>query len=203
MLQTLQHNKAGLTIEALAGSLGISRNAVRQHLTALERDGLVARGVTKPSGGRPEQLYVLTSDGMERFPRRYSWFSDLLLQSLQAQLGSTALGARLAEIGRSVAEGMKARLPPEANLSKRLAAISKMMEEIGYDTTPPAEGGEAVIEARNCVFHELAAKSPAVCSFDLAFLSATSGCRVEHCSCMVRGDDACRFRFHAESINPA
>src|SRR5689334_16801602 len=102
LMRALLHNKDGLTVQALAQVLGISRNAVRQHLTSLERDGLVAKGPTQPSGGRPEQLYVLTDEGNERFPRQYSWFSELLLEMLQAQTGRAGLAERLAELGRTV-----------------------------------------------------------------------------------------------------
>lgn len=195
LMRELLRNKEGLTVEALAISLDVSRNAVRQHLTALERDGLVAKGRTQASGGRPEQLYVLTHAGEERFPRQYSWFSEMLLQMLRTEFGSAGLEEKLREMGRSVAKSLMTRLPDEGNASKRIAAIAAIMQEIGYDAVAKTENNEQEIEAHNCVFHELAAKCPQVCSFDLALLSNCSGRRVEHRSCMVRGDDACRFRF--------
>ena len=46
LLRALLHNQPGLTIDALGDTLAISRNAVRQHIAALERDGLLARGAT-------------------------------------------------------------------------------------------------------------------------------------------------------------
>src|SRR5262245_31049520 len=67
LLTLLLNEKAGLTVDGLSSRLQISRNAVRQHLTALERDRLVQRGDTQPSGGRPEQLYQLTEAGAELF----------------------------------------------------------------------------------------------------------------------------------------
>ena len=44
LMRALLHNKGGMTVQALAQALDISRNAVRQHLNSLERDGLVERG---------------------------------------------------------------------------------------------------------------------------------------------------------------
>jgi predicted ArsR family transcriptional regulator len=201
LMRELLRNKDGLTVEALAIILDVSRNAVRQHLTSLERDGLVAKGRTQASGGRPEQLYVLTHAGEERFPRQYSWFSEMLLQMLQAEFGSAGLEEKLVEMGRSVAKSLMMRLPDEENASKRVAAIAEIMQEIGYDAVTKTENGEQEIEAHNCVFHELAAKCPQVCSFDVALLSSCSGRRVEHRSCMVRGDDACRFRFDPAKVS--
>lgn len=198
LMRALLRRKEGLTVQALAEALEISRNAVRQHLTSLERDGLAAKGRTRPSGGRPEQLYVLTEEGGERFPRQYSWFSELLLQTLQAEVGGVELDEKLAEMGRAVGASLRSRLPEDGGSAERIAAIAEIMQEIGYDAVAKAENGERRIEAHNCVFHKLAAKCPEVCSFDLALLSASSGCRVEHRSCMVRGGDACRFDFLPE-----
>ena len=195
LMRVLLRNKRGLTVQGVAQSLRISRNAVRQHLTSLERDGFVARGRIQPSGGRPEQLYVLTDKGNEQFARQYSWFSELLLQMLEAQSGSAALAEKLAGLGRSVAGSMTSRLGGESGSPERISAVAATMREIGYDAAAREEDGEQLIEAHNCVFHRLAAKCPEVCSFDLALLSASTGCQVEHRSCMVRGGDACRFIF--------
>ena len=57
LLTLLLRNKEGLTVEDLAKGLGITDNAVRQHLTALERNGIVVKGETQSTGGRPEQLF--------------------------------------------------------------------------------------------------------------------------------------------------
>lgn len=197
LLRALLRNKDGLTVQALAETLEVSRNAVRQHLTSLERDGLVAKGRTQPSGGRPEQLYVLTAAGGEQFPRQYSWFSELLLQMLQAESGDTSLDEKLAGMGRTVAAALAQRVAGAAGSAERIASIAGVMRELGYDATARTEDGRPVIEAYNCVFHKLAAKCPEVCSFDLALLGAASGSDVEHRTCMVRGGDACRFRFVA------
>jgi predicted ArsR family transcriptional regulator len=205
VMRALLHQKGGMTVHALARAFDISRNAVRQHLTSLERDGLVERGKIQPSGGRPEQLYVLTNAGNEQFARKYSWFSEMLLQILQAQGGSVGVAEKLADMGRTVAGSLKARLAGVAGSAERIAAVAQVMQEIGYDATAKTEDGAQIIEAHNCIFHQLAAKCPEVCSFDLALLSASTGCRVEHRACMVRGGDACRFHFVPEqaTVNAA
>ena len=89
LLLLLLNNKTGQTVDDLSAQLQITRNAVRQHLAALERDDLVKRGDTKPSGGRPEQLYLLSDRGGELFPRRYSWFSELLIEAMTSEVTDT------------------------------------------------------------------------------------------------------------------
>jgi predicted ArsR family transcriptional regulator len=194
LLRLLQQQAAGMTVEQLAQGLAVTRTAVRQHLTALERDGLVERGATQPTGGRPEQLYRLTAKGQEIFPRRYSWFAELLLQLLESRLGTEALAEQLAEIGTKVA----ATLPPPAQDTQeaRIAALAGIMRELGYDARPQENAdGLPRIVASNCVFHHLAARFPEVCQLDLALLAQYVGEPVTHEECMVRGGGSCRFRF--------
>src|SRR4051794_22980810 len=92
LLKLLLKNKGGLTADELAQQLTITRNAVRQHLASLENDRLVEKGGTRPSGGRPQQLYVLSANGHECFPRQYSWFAQLLLEAVQQEAGAEGLG---------------------------------------------------------------------------------------------------------------
>ena len=202
LLRTLLRQKAGLTIERMAESLNISRNAVRQHLISLERDGYIAKGETRPSGGRPEQIYVLTTAGMEHFPRQYSWLSELLLQGLQQEVGDTALGDRLDQMGRRIGQTMKKQLPGEPGSDRQLNALAEKMTGIGYDAGTRTENGQIFIEAHNCIFHKLALKHREICNFDIALLSESSGCRIEHRSCMTRGGDSCRFHFTPASESP-
>src|SRR4051812_11436061 len=106
LLKLLLKTKDGLTIDEIAEKLTVSRTAVRQHLTALARDGHVAPGQRKSTKGRPSQVYVLTATGLELFPRRYSWFSELMLGAIKKEKGSAGARKWLAELGRLVAEGL-------------------------------------------------------------------------------------------------
>jgi predicted ArsR family transcriptional regulator len=197
LLTMLLRDKAGLTVEDLSQGLGITANAVRQHLTALERDGLVAKGETQSSGGRPEQLYELTPTGNELFPRHYSWFAELLLDSLCTEKDSDALRERLENMGRAVARQVEGKLAGLEDRSERIRVLADIMHELGYESGPVDSPKEKfpTIEATNCVFHSLAQRFPEVCHFDLAMMSKVVGRDVIHDECMVRGGHVCRFKF--------
>jgi predicted ArsR family transcriptional regulator len=197
LLTLLLQNKEGLTVENLSKGLGITDNAVRQHLTALERDGMVAKGETQSTGGRPEQLYGLTTAGTELFPRQYSWFAELLINSLREEQGTEALRERLEGMGKAVGRQVAARLAGANDNAERIRALSAIMRELGYQSgsIDPAREILPAIEATNCVFHSLAKCYPEVCYFDLAMMSEVVGCDVIHDECMVRGGHVCRFKF--------
>lgn len=194
LLKLLLGAKAGLTVEALSQQLEISRNAVRQHLAVLELEGLVTKGVTHPTGGRPEQLYVLTPKGHELFPRKYSWFSELLIESLREEMSPEQLRQRFAEMGKRVG----AHFPGIAGgPADRIKQMTSVMRDLGYESTMREGSGQAwpSIEATNCVFHHLATRFPDVCQFDLALLEQVVQRPVLHEECMVKGGTVCRFKF--------
>src|SRR4030095_12249605 len=91
LLRHLLRSQAGAAVDEIATAIGVTRTAVRQHLAALMRDGLVTRGAVRPSGGRPQQLYQLTDAGKEAFPRHYSWFAQMLVEAISDEHGVAGL----------------------------------------------------------------------------------------------------------------
>jgi predicted ArsR family transcriptional regulator len=158
---------------------------------------MVAKGETQSTGGRPEQLYGLTTAGTELFPRQYSWFAELLINSLREEQGTEALRERLEGMGKAVGRQVAARLAGVNDNAERIRALSAIMRELGYQSgsIDPAREILPAIEATNCVFHSLAKCYPEVCYFDLAMMSEVVGCDVIHDECMVRGGHVCRFKF--------
>jgi predicted ArsR family transcriptional regulator len=196
VMRHLLRNKAGAAIDELAAAVGVTRTAVRQHLAALMRDGLVAPGAARPSGGRPQRLFVLTERGKEAFPRHYSWFAQLLVEEMTREHGQAGLRTRLGRIASAVVTQLQQqRSSANASSREKIETLSQVMDEIGYDARMGKDRGGPTIEADNCVFHELARKHPEICHFDLSLLSGYTGSKVELTECMARGGHVCRFRF--------
>lgn len=196
LLNLLLKNKGGLTIDELSAQLEITRNGVRQHIAALEKDGYVAPGTVRPSGGRPEQLYVLSDTGREFFPRHYSWFAQLVIESIKQESGAEALKKRLSTMGTAVAQQMLNQHPGLENQQQKIEQLSELMEQLGYNVrSTTLEKDASTIEADNCIFHHIAMKNPEICAFDLALISTFTGSPVEHECCMAKGENSCRFKF--------
>ena len=195
LLQLLLKNKAGLTADELSAQLEITRNAVRQHLAALENDGLVKKGITRASGGRPEQLYVLTDKGNECFPRHYAWFAQLLIESVQQDAGADGLNERLSSMGALVGKQLRTQHPELVNRGEKIQKLAEIMEQLGYNARSTGSDKATVLEADNCVFHTLALANPNICQFDLALLAAFTDSAVDHQECMAKGGNICRFKF--------
>jgi predicted ArsR family transcriptional regulator len=188
LLGALLYQPAGMSIDELANHLAVTRTAIRQHLAALERDGLILRGETRPTGRRPEQLYVLSSSGRELFPRQYHLLADLLIGEVAGLIGHDALVQLMRGLGRKLAVEMERQVVDETR-------IAQHMHEAGYEAEVFfRSAGEPEIVAHNCIFHHLAETHPEVCELDLALIGALGGGEVEHLECMVRHGHVCRFR---------
>jgi len=197
LLKLMLKNKAGMTVDELSEQLAVTRNAVRQHLAALENDRLVEKGATRPSGGRPEQLYALTGKGKECFPRHYSWFAQLLVESIQEESGAAGVGERLSAMGAKAGAQLLAQHPELKSREQKVEKLAEIMEELGYSAKSRIGADtDAVIDADNCVFHNLAMKNPEICRFDLALLSSFADSAIEHQECMAKNGQVCRFKFH-------
>src|ERR1700733_287026 len=197
VLDHLLENKSGATLEELVGAVGLSRTAVNQHLMALEREGQVRKGSTRKTGGRPQNVYVLTEEGNNRFPKQYSWFSKMLIETLRQQVGPEQVSQYMYDLGVKLSANLIPRVVGK-NRAERIDEIVKIMNETGFSakTVDSAGSGKLPrVECKNCVYHDLSKDYPEVCRFDIGFLSGLMGAEVEHQSCMQRGDDVCRFRF--------
>jgi predicted ArsR family transcriptional regulator len=196
LMRHLLRHKTGASIDELALAIGVTRTAVRQHLASLSQEGLVAPAGQRATGGRPQQLFVLTPQGREAFPRRYSWFAQLLIEAMAKEHGARGLRIRLGRIASAVVAQLRQRAPEKDSRQQKVAKVSKLMDELGYDARTGKDiAGAPTIEADNCVFHELAMNNPEICQFDLSLLSGLTGSRVELDECMARGGHVCRFRF--------
>jgi predicted ArsR family transcriptional regulator len=197
ILALLLNRKEGMTVDQMADHFGIGRTAVNQHLAVLKQQGYVVNGQILKGRGRPRKSYVLTNDGINLFPKKYNWFSAMLLNVLKGQMGADRLADFMRNLGAQMAQDQIGRVAGK-RASEKVVEIVKIMNEAGFDARVIASQADEVIpriECKNCVYHDLARDFSQVCQFDLGFLSGLMGQHIEHQACMVRGGAACRFRF--------
>jgi predicted ArsR family transcriptional regulator len=197
LLKLLRGSKPGLSVDELSRGLEITRNAVRQHLTALGAGGLVAAGPLRPSGGgRPQQLYVLTELGKEMSPRQYSWLAQLVVASVRREEGVENMSKRMNEIGASVGQQILKQYPDLTTHKEKVEKLAEVMDQLGYNArNATLPGGDSVIEADNCVFHTMAKKDIEICYLDKGLMETFTDSKVEQNECMARGGNVCRFKL--------
>ncbi|PPD04615.1 MAG: ArsR family transcriptional regulator [Methylobacter sp.] len=196
ILKLLLDNRQGLSIDQVANALSISRNAVQQHFAGLEKEGLVETGQLDKTAGRPVRRFVLTEKGIDSFPKQYAWFSGLLVADLKSTMGSEPFKAYLGKLGNALAQTLSHRFAGKT-LPQRVQELTAVMTGLGFEAKVIEEpsSDELVVEAVNCIYHDLAQTHQEICEFDKALIKALLSTEIELVTCMAKGDHQCRFKI--------
>jgi len=194
ILELLLNKRSGLTIDAIANALRISRTAILQHFSGLQRGGCVQEGSLDKTAGRPVRSYVITEKGIKHFPKQYAWFSEIVLNRLKQQMGSEDFRGFMGQLGKDVGQGLLEKVAGKSK-EARMEELVKIMQGLGYEAEalPPNEHNQLQLQARNCVYHDLAQKHEEVCEFDLALMSTLLDSEIEHLECLAKSGEVCHF----------
>ncbi|MBU6367296.1 MAG: helix-turn-helix domain-containing protein [Gemmatimonadetes bacterium] len=169
-----------LTAQALGERFGLTANALRRHLKALEEDGLVRYARDVRGVGAPTFLYSLTPAGEALFPQRSTAVLARALAVLRRERGSDAVAGVLgAEWDRLAEEAapLLATLPP----GERLALVAELLTAEGYmaevEPAPPGEPGP-LLRIHNCAMRGIAESFPEACEVEAAGVARLVGAPV-------------------------
>lgn len=190
---TLLKTNGRLTAEQLAAALGITTSGVRQHLTALERDGLVAHQSVQAGLGRPTYHYHLTSLAEDLFPKRYPALANELLQFVEHDGGAAAVDSLFARRAERRVNDARKRLAG-LDLKERVAEVTRILDEDGYLAEWTELGADTYrIVENNCAIVGVASLYSQACSSELDFLSRALDAEVEREAHLLRGKHVCSY----------
>jgi predicted ArsR family transcriptional regulator len=195
-------------IKGIVKETGIQPTAVRYHLQALHRLGLVETYEEKGNIGRPRIYYKLAKKQISvEFPaRNYILLADLLLDAMRQNLGEEVTKKLLYTAGVKRGKGIIEELTSKHNIAKwtpqtfKSIYVDNYLTQIGVQ--PEAvklTSDKAVFRVHSCQFLELATKYPElVCDvLDTAtqegISEAIGGVKITRAKCMGHGDDFCEY----------
>jgi predicted ArsR family transcriptional regulator len=182
------------SINELAAALHISDNAVRTHLSAMQRDGMVEpAGIERSTGGKPAQLYEITPEAEELFPKAYGWALDELLRLLEEREGREEVKALLREVGRRAAEGQDTGGSEEA----RVRAAAAMLRQLGGDVEVEQNDAGWRIQGYGCPFSAVTARHEEVCSLAESLVERITSLSVTECCNRRDARPRCAFQVAA------
>lgn len=183
------------TINDLAGELGISDNAVRTHIASLQRDGMVEEaGYLRSTGGKPAQLYRITREAEELFPKAYAYVLGELIDALEARDGREEVVRLLRQVGvrAAAAQGVNGADPAD-----RVSLAVNVLRELGGEVDVERTEGGWVLRGHGCPLSAVVTRHSGVCAMAEALVEALAGRPVRECC--ERGDrPRCAFRIAAE-----
>jgi len=188
----LLRRKGRSSAETIAGDLGVTPNAVRQHLTNLERDGLVVSQPERAGRGRPSLLFALTERADAVFPKRYGQLATMVLQEVQEMGGPDALDEVFARVAARHADALQRDLDG-LDFDEKMTRVVAWIGRAGT-LVEQTEGPEGVnVTIHNCPFRNTALKFPQVCSITPQLISRLTGAAISQSDSIHRRDPYCAF----------
>ena len=181
------------TVDELARTLGLTANAIRSHLSTLERDGLIQQaGVRRVSGaGKPAVLYEIHPEAEPLFSRAYAPVLGALLDELVAQLPEEKSDALMESVGRRLAAELGR--PAAGDLEARVRAGAALLDSLGGETQTDREDDALVIRGcGGCPLSATVSRRPELCRAVEALLSEFIGAPVRQ-NCEHGDRPRCRF----------
>ena len=177
----------------LAAALDLTDNAVRAHLSSLERDGLVQQAGTQPGHRKPHVTYALTAESEQIFPKAYGPLLDLLLSVISRKLSPKEMQTAMREVGRMVAANHLLEVEDKPR-EQRIEAALQILKDLGGSATLRESEGKHFIRGNGCPLAAATGHHPEACLIAETLLSLIIGTPVkEHC---IHGaTPACRFEI--------
>jgi DeoR family suf operon transcriptional repressor len=183
--------------DEVAGVLGVTVGAVRQHLAPLEGEGLVAHRDERPGPGRPRRRYCLTPAAESLWPKRYGQLTNQLLSFIE-DADPSLVGHAFERRRQARVERARERLAGLA-FDDRVRELAAILDDDGYlaSCEPGPDGTWRVVE-HNCAILDVAQRYGAACASELSFLQeALPDATVERTAHMMAGAHVCAYRIAA------
>jgi predicted ArsR family transcriptional regulator len=186
-----------LTSADLAGRLGVTAMAVRQHLYTLEKEKFVSVEERRVPIGRPAKYWQLTRDANRLFPDAYSELTVSLIGAMGDALGEEGVKRVLDSRSARQRSAYAQRITSAAPLNSKLQQLARIRTEEGYmaEVKRDGKGGFLFVE-NHCPICVAATQCQGFCSAELDLFRKVLGpdVAVEREEHIVSGARRCAYR---------
>jgi predicted ArsR family transcriptional regulator len=169
---------------------------VRHHLNVLLADGLIESDSVRRKVGRPYYVYSVTEKGNELFPKTYLALSNRLLDEMKERFSAEIV----AELFQGVVQGILDDHAGEFEhlpFEERLNYLVQLLDDEGFLAKWEKNGDRYDIIEYSCPLLSIGQTHQEVCTLDTALIKAVMQMEIEQHSCMIEGDNCCRFTIGA------
>ncbi|MCI3937235.1 transcriptional regulator [Chryseobacterium aahli] len=124
--------KTEATSLEVAQKLNITKEGARKHLISLANKGLIEPVLKNVGVGRPSTYYVLTPNGLSKFPDTHADVTVQLLRSVKNLLGENALDLLINDREKVAYDRYQNAMENKFTLEQRLETLVKLRSDEGY-----------------------------------------------------------------------
>ncbi|NVD05405.1 transcriptional regulator [Vibrio sp. JPW-9-11-11] len=196
ILQTVKREGA-VTAKQIADELNMTTMGARQHLQALEDDGLLAFEDLKVKVGRPTRHWSLTQKGHTQFADRHGELTIQVIEAVESLFGTDGLQKVADEREASTYQHYASALEKCRTLEQKLARLVELRQQEGYMAELEVQDAGFVLIENHCPICKAATRCPSLCQSELNIFQRLLGepyvvSRSEH---IVAGERRCVYQI--------
>lgn len=188
----------------IAAKLGVTPMAVRQHLYALESEGLVAFAPAPKDGGRgrPSKLWRALPTADALFGDAHAELSVELIGNIKEVFGERGLDRLIAKRTEHQVATYKATLASARSLKEKVHRLARLRTEAGYMAEARAEQDGFILIENHCPICRAAMACTGLCRQELEVFQAALGpgfviTRTDH---ILAGARRCAYKICAKQL---
>ena len=192
LLIALKKAPGALTARELAAQFGVTPNALRRHLDALEADALVRYDREVRGVGAPVHAYSLTPAGEALFPQEYAPVLEAVLSTLREVAGPEGVRTAIRRQWAPFVDGAGSRLA-ELPLEERAQLVAELRSSQGYMAEAGADARGVRVREHHCAVRDVVARFPEICAAEQELMEELLGVPVERTQYIPAGCAVCEY----------
>jgi predicted ArsR family transcriptional regulator len=184
-----------LTVNEMAGRLGVTATAVRNRLTRLVGSGMVERRAEHGGRGRPRHTYLASVEAHKRLGQNYADLAVVLWDEMMRTVEDRKLRRVLfGRITDRLAELYRAQVTGDA-WEGRLVQLGTILHGRGIEAEVTRVEGSVtpVLKQHSCPYYELAEVDRTVCAMERKMFEKVLGRGLRLSQCRLDGHRSCDF----------
>jgi predicted ArsR family transcriptional regulator len=181
----------------IAGLLGTTAEAARQHVVKLADEGLLQAHIEKRGLGRPARYWHLTPAAHHRFPDTHAELTVCLIDAVRSTFGEAALERLILVREAQTRHSYHTALTGATNLRARVARLAELRTREGYMAEWQADAEGFLLLENHCPICTAAAACQGFCRAELEVFCDVlgPGVSVERIEHVLAGGRRCAYRI--------
>lgn len=196
ILSTLKR-KGTVSVTLITREMGLAKTAVRKHLLAMEKRGLIERRLLPARRGRPALAFRLTTSAHRLFPSKEAELLDRLLRFLMNGGHEDLVNRFFEEYWLERYEKIRKRLLRigKDDLKTRMKVLTEELEHEGF--MPRASfakhGSQATLRECHCPIEAASRLTRLPCQLEQRLISKVLNAPIRSATIKADQDGACEF----------
>jgi predicted ArsR family transcriptional regulator len=188
----------------IAVTLGVTAMAVRQHLYALEDEGLVSFAAAPKDGsrGRPSKLWRVEAAADPLFADAHADLSVELIGNIRQVFGERGLDKLIERRTQQQIAAYRAALASATTLKEKVKRLAKLRSDAGYMAEAVADGDRYLLIENHCPICRAAVACTGLCRQELEVFRAALGREVviKRTDHILAGARRCAYSIHSNKL---